>query len=123
MNNNEFSKKFKARLFCLILRVVKFCECLDWKNPLARVVRFQLVKSITSIGANYFEAIAGSSRKDFANFNNHSLKSANESQFWLLLLKEAELGDLEELDALLLEVEEIARIFGSIVKSLREKKK
>ncbi|MEW6163180.1 MAG: four helix bundle protein [Nitrospirota bacterium] len=41
-----------------------------------------MLRSATSIGANIIEAQAASSRRDFRNFLNHALKSANETKFW-----------------------------------------
>ena len=121
VSNKEFSQKLKARIFSLVLETIKYADLLDWKNPFEKVARDQLVRSVTSIGANYFEAIAGSSRKDFANFNNYALKSSNETQYWLLLIKETSGENNGELGFLLREVREIARILGAIVRSLRKK--
>jgi four helix bundle protein len=43
----------------------------------------QLLRSVTSIGANLVEGMAGSSKNDFLKFNIIALKSANESKYWL----------------------------------------
>jgi four helix bundle protein len=48
----------------------------------------QLLRSATSIGANLVEGIAGVSKKDFLNFNGIALKSANETKYWLCLIKD-----------------------------------
>lgn len=49
--------------------------------------KFQLGKSSTSVGANYEEAQAGSSKADFKNKVRISLKEARESNYWLRVLK------------------------------------
>lgn len=90
-------------------------------DDLCRVARDQLLRSGTSIGANYIEAIAGSSEKDFTNFLSHSLKPANESKFWLALLRDSNKGDKNKINELLKELIEIANLLGSSIRTLRNK--
>ena len=71
---------------------------------------------------NYIEAQASSSRKDYTNFFNHALKSANETKVWLALLRDTDNGDKEEIMSLLKEVTEIANILGSSILTLKGKK-
>jgi four helix bundle protein len=71
-------EEFKARIRAYVIRLVSFLSGLP-KEPVIREVLSQLMRSGTSIGANYHEAIAASSKKDFQNYFNHSLKSANEN--------------------------------------------
>jgi four helix bundle protein len=83
------------------------------------------MRSGTSIGANYFEAQAASSKKDYQNFFTHSLKSANETKFWLSVLLDANIAakDSEpEVQWLLKETGEIARIFASSILTMKGKK-
>ena len=89
---------------------------------MAKIGKDQLLRSGTSIGANYIEAIAGSTRKDFTNFLSHALKSANESKFWLSLLKDTKKGNLTKIDTLLKELIQIANILASSIKTLRTNK-
>jgi len=96
-DNKAFSENFKRRIYTFILRLIKFVETLPKSDDLCRIARDQLIRSGTSVGANYIEAIAGSSKKDFTNFLSHSLKSANESKFWLALLRDAGKGDKIEI--------------------------
>lgn len=63
-----------------------------------------------------------SSRKDFINFFTHSLKSANESKFWLALLRDSGKGDKKESDRPLKELDEIAKIITSGILTLKRKK-
>lgn len=87
-----------------------------------QVICRQLLKSATSVGANVVEAQSASSRKDFTNFFQYSLKSANESMYWLKLLKDAKEIDRSELDHLLKETGELAKILGSSILTLKGKK-
>ena len=48
----------------------------------------QLLRSATSIGANVAEGKSGSSKKDWKNFYVTALKSANETKYWLCLIRE-----------------------------------
>ena len=120
-DNKAFSENFKRRIYRLILRLIKFIETLPKNDDLCRVARDQLIRSGTSIGANYIEAIAGSSKKDFTNFLNNSLKSANESKFWLALLRDTGKGDKEEINELLKELIEIANMLAASIRTLKEK--
>lgn len=120
-DNKAFSEELKRRIYKFILRLVKFVETLPKNDDLCKVARGQLIRSGTSIGANYVEAIAGSSRKDFTNFLGHSLKSANESKFWLALLKDANKGNEDEINQLLKELSEIANILASSIRTLKGK--
>ena len=75
MNDKEkLRQEFKTRIYKYILRLVKFLSALP-NVPVLREIIGQLMRSGTSIGANYFEAQSASSKKDYQNFFNHSLKS------------------------------------------------
>ncbi len=82
------------------------------------IVSKQFLRSSTSIGANVFEASAAASRKDFANKMTIASKEARESYYWLLLLKEGKLVNIE-LDGLVEDVLNIINVLTAIVKSTR----
>lgn len=75
----------KERTFCFSLEIIRYLKLLpqDYVN---QTIGKQLLRSATSIGANVIEAQAGSSRKDFSNYYQIALKSANETKYWLELL-------------------------------------
>lgn len=83
------------------------------------VLSKQLLKSGTSIGANVEEAIAGQSKKDFLSKMNISLKEARETNYWLRLLKESKLVDLDY-DQSLKESRELISIISAIVKTTKQ---
>lgn len=122
MENSEFKQDFKKRIYALILKIIKFIELLPKNDDVCRITRNQLIRSSTSIGANYIEAIAGSSRKDFTNFLSYSLKSANESKFWLALPRDTNKGNKDQTQVLLKELIEISNILGSSIRTLKMKK-
>ncbi|MEO7213027.1 four helix bundle protein [Mucilaginibacter sp.] len=79
----------------------------------------QLIRSGTSIRANVVEAKAGSSTKDFKNYYKIALKSANETKYWVCLIRDTVLvEDKEKLNKLLNEADEISKIIASIIINL-----
>ncbi|OGE83916.1 MAG: hypothetical protein A3B23_03440 [Candidatus Colwellbacteria bacterium RIFCSPLOWO2_01_FULL_48_10] len=119
-SNSEFKIAFKKRLYQWVLRLVKFVDSLR-KEDTHGVIGKQLLRSGTSILANYIEAQSASSRKDFINFLNHSLKSANESKVWLMLLKDTNKGDQKEVQWLLEELIEMANMIGKSLLTLKQR--
>lgn len=109
---------FKRRLYSFVLKLIQFIDVLP-NNRTTRVLGDQLLRSGTSILANYAEAKSSSSRKDYINFFSYSLKSANESLVWLSLLRDTSNGDKNELEWLLNELEEISKIFASSILTLK----
>jgi four helix bundle protein len=75
----------------------------------------QLVRSSTSIGANIVEGRAGVSKKDWLKFLGISLKSANETKYWLYLIRDSFDYDKGEIDNLVLEADELSKIIASII--------
>ena len=120
-DNSKFKNEFKKRLYNWVLRLIKFVDKLP-NDSVSQVMGKQLLRSGTSILANYIEANSASPKKDFINFFTHSLKSSNESKVWLTLLRDTDKGDREELDWLLRELLELSNIFGSSILTLKGKK-
>jgi len=101
--------------------MIKFIDKLP-KDSVCNVIGKQLLRSGTSVLANYIEANSASSKKDFINFFTHSLKSANESKVWLTLLRDTEKGDVSELEWLLSELVQIANIIASSILKMKGRK-
>ncbi len=122
MDNKEFKRQLIMRSFNLAREALKLVDKFPHKQS-AQVIASQLLRAVTSIGANIIEAQAASSRKDFVNFLNHALKSGNETKFWLALSKD--LDDKLVLDAnkYLKETDEIVKILGSSISTLKGKNK
>ncbi len=121
MENIEFAEKMKRRVYFWILKLIRFIETLPKSDPVCKVIIDQLLRSGTSIGANYVEAIACGTKKGFAQMVEYSLKSGNESKFWLALLRDSNKGSKAELKWLLDELIEITKIFGSSLSTMRNK--
>ncbi|MBI4155921.1 MAG: four helix bundle protein [Candidatus Zambryskibacteria bacterium] len=117
----KFKIEFKNRLYSWVLRLIKFIDKLPRSN-VAEIMGKQLLRSGTSVLANYIEANSASSKKDFINFFTHSLKSANESKVWLSLIKDTNNGDEKELELLLKELVEIANVIASSILTMKGKR-
>ena len=120
-DKSKFKNEFKKRLYSWVLRLIKFIDKLP-RNSVCDVMGKQLLRSGTSVLANYVEANSASSKKDFINFFNHSLKSSNESKVWLTLLRDTDKGDKNELNWLLKELLELSNIIASSILTLKGKK-
>ena len=87
------------------------------KNEVTIPIIGQLVRSGTSIGANYSEANGASSRKDFKNKIFICKKEAIETKYWLRMLSRATDNLIEECRNLWREAQELTLIFSKIAKS------
>jgi four helix bundle protein len=123
MENDKarFKDEFKQRTYKFALDVIRLMEQLPMEQT-SRIISDQLLRSATSIGANVIEAQAASSRKDYINFFNYALKSANECKFWLGLLRDSGRGDKEAVNKLLEETTEVANILASSILTLKGKR-
>lgn len=120
-DSSKFKNEFKQRLYKWVLRLINFIDKLP-KSTVSDVMGKQLLRSGTSVLANYIEAHSASSKRDFINFFTYSLKSANESKVWLALLRDTKRGDQNELNWLLKELIEISNVLASSILTLKGKK-
>ncbi len=81
------------------------------------VMSKQLLRSGTSIGANVWESQKAESTADFVHKLRISLKEANESYYWLMLLQETEFLSFNESNSMLADCDEVIRLLTSIIKS------
>jgi four helix bundle protein len=117
----KIKNEFKQRLYKFTLKLIDFLDKLPSDNA-SRRIGDQLLRSGTSIIANYIEGQAASSKRDFTNYFNTSLKSANESKLWLALLRDSKRAKAEDVSWYLKELDEIAKIFGASILTLKGKK-
>ncbi|WP_312390716.1 four helix bundle protein [Chryseobacterium sp.] len=107
-----------TRTFTFGVDCLKFLRTLP-NDPESKLVRFQLGKSATSIGANYEESQAGSSKGDFRNKVKIALRNARESNFWLRILENLDGYNSEEFKHLLNESSELKNILAAIVNNTK----
>ncbi len=117
----EFKKQFKKRLYKFTLNLIEFLDKLP-KDNASRRIGDQLLRSGTSIIGNYIEGQSASSKRDFTNYFNISLKSANESKLWLSILKDTKKVKGDDSTLLMGELKEISSILASSILTLKNKR-
>jgi four helix bundle protein len=116
MKRNSEALKLRTKDFAL--RVLRLYRSLP-KSQEARILGTQLLRSSTSIGANYRAACRGRSRAEFIAKIGIVLEEADEAVFWLELFQEGNIFPAEKLCDLVSETNELVAIF---VTSLRTAK-
>ncbi len=91
------------------------------KNIITLPIISQLVRSGTSVGANYREANGASSRKDFKNKIYICKKEIQETKYWLEMAVKADLAIKEEARILWKEAQELTLIFTKIVSTMNKR--
>ncbi len=109
-DKEKLKNDFKRRLYSFVLRLIGFLEQLPNDNVSKRLGD-QLLRSGTSILANYIEGQTVSSKKDFTNYFHISLKSANESKVWLALLRDSKRVSPDKSEWFLEELNEISNFW------------
>lgn len=120
-DREQFKMEFKRRLYDFTLKLLEFIDKLP-DDRVARILSDQLIRSGTSIIGNFVEGQSSSSRKDFINYFNHSLKSANESKLWFALLRDCKRAKKECVQWYLKELDEVSKILASSLITLKGKK-
>ncbi|MCX6825626.1 MAG: four helix bundle protein [candidate division SR1 bacterium] len=100
-----------------LLRYIKTVYITDINKNIVN----QVLRSGTSIGANYCEANGASSKRDFANKIYICKKESKETAYWLELLSEITNTASAQLENIIKESKEIARIFNKIAQSFKNK--
>lgn len=111
---NIFKQEFKKRCFHFALAILHLSQKLR-SVPNNFILIDQLVRAATSIGANIVEGSNSTSRREFINFFQISLKSASETLYWLSLLKETNPKFSEEITSLIKECTEIKKLISTII--------
>jgi four helix bundle protein len=112
-------KDLEQRTKRFSLEIIKLADTLP-KTRAADVLARQLLRSATSIGANYREANRGVSRADFANKIGTVQKEASETQYWLELLIDSSTCPNSVAADLHKEASELLAIFSAIGKRLKQ---
>jgi four helix bundle protein len=116
MKKEENDLKERTRTFAL--RVIKLYSALP-TSAVAQVLGKQLLRSGTSVGANYREAHRARSKAEFIAKMGDCLKELDESSYWLDLLVSAELAPASRLAPLLDETNQLIAIFVTIIKNAK----
>jgi four helix bundle protein len=116
MDNKEFSKNLEKRTRKFAVRIIKLSTKLP-NSPEGKVVKNQITKCGTSVGANYREANRARSRADFKNKIKICESEASETQYWLEIIVEAEWLPWENVKPDYDECTELLAIFTTIGKN------
>ncbi len=109
----------QRKSFAFALQIVDLYRRLQEQREF--VVSKQLLRCGTSIGANVEEAPAGQSRRDFLSKMTIASKEARETRYWLRLLQESNLAQIDA-NSELAAIDELIRILTSIVKTTSQTK-
>lgn len=115
-------QELKYRAFFFSLEVIKFLETLKYRQAI-KIIGNQLIRSVTSIGANIVEAKGSASKREFLKFFQIALKSSYETKYWLAMLKELLPEHEDRLNKLLKEADEISKIISSSVLTMKGKRR
>ncbi len=122
MDTIEKIELMKKRTKQMALRIIKMYQKLP-KSGEAQVIGNQVLRSATSVAANYRAVARNRSEADKINKLGVVVEEADETIFWLELLVEAEIVPLHLLKDLMTECEEILKMLASSLHNLKNKKK
>ena|SRR5215213_1389227 len=114
------SEKLKKRTKQFALRVIRLFKALP-RGEEARIIGRQILRSGTSIGANYRAACRARTSKEFASKVRIVVEEADETIYWLELLIEAEIVVKKRLDALYSEGNELVAIFAAALRTMKSR--
>jgi len=117
LSMNKFELQQRTKKFHV--QIIKLCESLP-KNAAGWETAKQLIRSAGSVGANYRAACRGKSNADFIYKIEVVLEEADESLYWLEVVRDAELSKGYELDNLIKEANELVSIFNAADKTSKQ---
>jgi len=100
--------------------IIEFCKSIKI-NTINKPIISQIIRSATSIGANYCEANGASSKQDFKNKIYICKKETNETKFWLRMIVKSNPEIKDKAKELWKEAQELTFIFSKIISSLKGK--
>ena len=113
MENKEFGKYLEGRTKIFAISIIRLSSALP-NSPEGRVIRNQITKSGTSVGANYREANRSRSKADFSKKITICESEACETDYWLALIEELAWAESGKMRTIMAEAKELLAIFTSI---------
>ncbi|NOY99502.1 MAG: four helix bundle protein [Chloroflexi bacterium] len=111
----------RERTKAYALQIIRLYRALP-KSGEARVIGNQILRSGTSVGAQYREACRAKSNRDFISKMEGSLGELDETAYWLELLEDAEILPVPRLSALQKETDELIAIFVASIKTAKKRR-
>jgi four helix bundle protein len=109
----------KTKSYAFSIRIVRLCQYLN-REKKEYVLSKQILKSGTAVAALIREAEFGQSKPDFISKLSIALKEANETAYWLLLLKDTEFIKQEEFLSISKDCDELIKILIASVKTAKK---
>ncbi|HVQ55793.1 MAG TPA: four helix bundle protein [Pyrinomonadaceae bacterium] len=108
----------KERSYAFALRTIKLYKHLSGESK-EYVLSKQILRSGTSIGANITEANRGESRMDFVHKLSIALKEADETEYWLNLLRDGDYITASQAESLLTDCSQLQRLLIASIKTTK----
>jgi len=112
------AEELRIRTKQFALRVIRLVEALP-NTRISNIIGNQLLRSGTSVGANYRAACRGRSRPDFVSKVGIAIEEADESLYWMEILIESGILPEDRLSSLMQEANELIAIFTASVKTVK----
>ena len=120
MNKEKEMVDLKTRTREFALRVIRLYSAMP-KSTVAQVIGKQLLRSGTSVGAQYREASRSRSNAEFISKLESSLQELDESMYWMELIVEADIFPAKRIDELINEANELIAVLTTCVKNTKKK--
>ncbi len=122
MGTGVEAKDLQARTKKFGLRIITVCQAVPASSASSVIAR-QLLRSGTSVGANYQAACRARSKPDFISKVGIAIEEADESLYWMEMLVEARIVSEERLAPLMKEAEEIIAILTASAKTAKARQR
>lgn len=120
-HSSKLKTDLRSRAYKFSISIIFFLKKLP-NERIYWIIGDQLLRSSTSIGANIIEAKSASSKRDFMKYYEIALKSANETKYWLGLLRDASNLDKASITELLSECKELSNILGASLLTMKNRR-
>lgn len=117
---SEFAEQFRNRTKRFVIDVINLYRLLP-RSVEAQVIGKQLLRSASSVGANYRAACRGRSQAEFYSKICIVVEEADESLFWLEILVESQVIEQNKVSDLMVEAKEILKVVSSARKTIAAK--
>lgn len=118
MEKAEFIEQFKSRTKALAVAIVVFYDKMQ-NTDASRIIGKQLIRSVTSTAANYRAACIARSSREFYAKMSIVVEEADETIFWLEMLRDTKMVSTQELNDFITEATEIAKVMSVARKNVK----
>ncbi len=118
MEKAEFIEQFKSRTKALAVAIVVFYDKMK-KTDSSRIIGKQLIRSVSSTAANYRAACIARSSREFYAKMSIVVEEADETVFWLEMLRDTKMASNEELKDFISEAVEISKVMSVARKNVK----